>query len=463
MQLEHPSVKTIEEVENPALRRVQYGSLIGLLGLLGCYFLLEYRGNGVAWTWMETYSVIPAMLFMGATLSGGMTRPVRNRLIFGAAFLIWFAVTKALHRIEGVEARSIGVFFSAYGMCLPFAWASGDGKRRRGLKWILGLYLGLGALLVLYGLMLLGGCVPGFLQDAVYWDGTRFSAMSHPNVCAPLLMIGIGVSLMCWGRLNKVWQRVLLILWIGLQFGVLILTSARTTIVFTCVLLGGSLFCALRKSGWKRFAIACLAAVVLMGGLFVGSQMLSKVHKTNMEASQTAGEIKNIQYGWGSDIKNLNNRTEIWSSARKGLRDNPRILLEGTEYSGLIISQYNSFRVYHAHQLLAPGALRHGPSRIAAGTGADGRRGVRRSGSALVQSGADEKRGRPAGAVHPGLLLPGALSVRRLYGKTAHSIPVPAAVRLPGLLAGGAQGSQIKKRADSISSLFQARHKQTGP
>ena len=83
MQLEHPSVKTIEEVENPALRRVQYGSLIGLLVLLGCYFLLEYRGNGVAWTWMETYSVIPAMLFMGATLSGGMTRPVRNRLIFG--------------------------------------------------------------------------------------------------------------------------------------------------------------------------------------------------------------------------------------------------------------------------------------------------------------------------------------------------------------------------------------------
>ena len=41
MQLENPSVKTIEEVENPALRRVQYGSLIGLLVLLGCYFLLE--------------------------------------------------------------------------------------------------------------------------------------------------------------------------------------------------------------------------------------------------------------------------------------------------------------------------------------------------------------------------------------------------------------------------------------
>ena len=35
MQLENPSVKTIEEVENPAARRVQYGSLIGLLVLLG--------------------------------------------------------------------------------------------------------------------------------------------------------------------------------------------------------------------------------------------------------------------------------------------------------------------------------------------------------------------------------------------------------------------------------------------
>ena len=48
-------------------------------------------------------------------------------------------------------------------------------------------------------------------------------------------------------------------------------------------------------------------------------------------------------------MKTLNGRTEIWSSAAKGLRDNPRILLEGTEYTDLIISQYNSFRVNHAH------------------------------------------------------------------------------------------------------------------
>ena len=349
MQLENPSVKTIEEVENPAARRVQYGSLIGLLGLLGCYFLIEHRANGVAWTWVELYTVIPAMLFLGATLSGGLTRPVRNRLLFGIAFLAWFTVTKALHRIEGVEASNIGVFFCAYGMCLPFAWASGDGKRRRGLKWILGLYLGLGALLVLYGLMLLGGCIPGFLQDSVHWDGTRFSAMSHPNICATLLMISIAVCLMCFGKLKKAWLRGVLLLWIIAQFGIVTLTSARAATAFTCALIGGGLFCALRKSGWKRFVVAALAAVVLMGGLFVGSQKLYQAHKTNMEASQAAGEIKSIQYGWSSDIKNLNNRTEIWSSAGKGLRDNPRILLEGTEYSGLIISQYNSFRVYHAH------------------------------------------------------------------------------------------------------------------
>lgn len=339
----------IETDENPALRRVQYGSLIGLLGLLGCYFLIEHRGNGVVWTWMEIYSLIPAMLFLGATLSARLTRPMRNRLLFGTAFLVWFTVTKALHRIEGVEASNIGTFFCAYGMCLPFAWASGDGKKARGLKWILGLYLGLGALLVLYGLMLLGGCVPGFLRDSVHWDGTRFSAMSHPNICATLLMISIAVCLMCFGKLKKPWIRGVLLLWIIAQFGVVTLTSARAATAFTCALIGGGLFCALRKSGWKRFAVAALAAVVLMGGLFVGSQKLYQVHKVNMEASQAAGEIKSIQYGWSSDIKNLNNRTEIWSSAGKGLRDNPRILLEGTEYSGLIISQYNSFRVYHAH------------------------------------------------------------------------------------------------------------------
>lgn len=339
----------IETDKNPALRRVQYGSLIGLLGLLGCYFLIEHRGNGVVWTWMEIYSVIPAMLFLGATLSGRLTRPVRNRLLFGTAFLVWFTVTKALHRIEGVEASNIGTFFCAYGMCLPFAWASGDGKKARGLKWILGLYLGLGVLLVLYGLMLLGGCVPGFLRDSVHWDGTRFSAMSHPNICATLLMISIAVCLMCFGKLKKPWLRGVLLLWIIAQLGIMTLTSARAATAFTCALIGGGLFCALRKSGWKRFIVAALAAVVLMGGLFVGSQKLYQAHKANMEASQAAGEIKSIQYGWGSDIKNLNNRTEIWSSAGKGLRDNPRILLEGTEYSGLIISQYNSFRAYHAH------------------------------------------------------------------------------------------------------------------
>lgn len=347
MQLKNREI--IETEENPALLRVQYGSLIGLLGILASFFLLEHRANGVAWTWMEIYTVVPAMLFLGATLSGRMIRQVRNQLIFGAAFLAWFTVTKAIHRVEGVEARNIGTFFCAYGMCLPFACASGDGKKQLGLKWILGLYMGLSVLLAAYGLMLLTDRVPAFLRDSIHWDGTRLSAMSHPNICATFLMIGIGASLMCWGRTKKTWLRILLTLWMAALFGVMALTSARTTTVFTCVLIGGGLFCALRKAGWKRFAIACLAAVVLMGGLFVGSQKLTKVHKQTMAATQSAGEIHSRQYGWGSDIKNLNNRTEIWSSAAKGLRDNPRIFLEGTEYSGLIISQYNSFRVDHAH------------------------------------------------------------------------------------------------------------------
>lgn len=348
MQLENPSVKIIE-TENPAARRVQYGSLIALLGLLACYFLIEHRGNGVAWTWMEIYTVVPAMLFLGATLSTQVSRQARRHLILGAAFLIWFAVTKAIHRVEGVEARNIGTFFCAYGLCLPFACASGDGKRQRALKWVVWLYMGVGVLLAVYSMLLLTGLLPAYLQDSVYWDGTRFSAMSHPNICATILMISVGACLMCFGKLKKPWLRVVLALWILVQVGVLSLTSARTATAFTCALIGGSLFCALRKSGWKRFVVAALAAVVLMGGLFVGSQKLYQVHKTNLEATQTLEETHNHQYGWSNDIKNLNNRTEIWSSASKGLRDNPRIFLEGTEYSGLIISQYNSFRVDHAH------------------------------------------------------------------------------------------------------------------
>lgn len=349
MQLEHPSVKTIEEVENPAARRVQYGSLIGLLGLLASYFLIEHRGNGVAWTWMEIYTVVPAMIFLGATLSTRVSRQARRHLILGAAFLIWFAVTKAIHRVEGVEARNIGAFFCAYGLCLPFAAVSGDGKRQRALKWIVWLYMGVGVLLAVYCLMLFGNRVPAFLQDSVRWDGTRFSAMSHPNVCATLLMISIAACMMCFGKLKKLWLRGVLLLWIIAQFGIVTLTSARAATAFTCALIGGGLFCALRKSGWKRFAVAALAAVVLMGGLFVGSQKLYQVHKASLTAAQTEGTIHSRQSGWGNDMKDLNNRTKIWNAAGKGLRDNPRILLEGTEYSGLIISQYHSFRVDHAH------------------------------------------------------------------------------------------------------------------
>ena len=349
MPQENPPVKTIEKSDNPNLRRVQYGCLIALLVMEAFYFLLEQRGNGVACTWIEVYGVVPAMLFLGATVSTRRDRPTRHLLAFGAAFMIWFAVVKTIHRIEGTGDRNIGAFFCANGLCLPFARASGDGKQARGLRWVSGLYLGLGTLLAGYCWMLLMGCVPEFLREYVRWDGTRFTAMLQPNICAVFLMCSIGACLLRCCKTKKAWPRILLAIWIVVLFAVITLTNSRTTIVLTCVLIGGSLFCALRKSGRKRLIVACLAAAVLMGGLFVGSRKLSETRKKNITDSQETVQVPNVQGSWENDMKTLNGRTVIWRSACQGLRDNPGILLEGTEYTDLIISQYNYFQVAHAH------------------------------------------------------------------------------------------------------------------
>ncbi len=347
MQLENPSVKTImEETDNPALRRVQYGCLIALALAEALFFLIGYALNGVICTNLELYSLVPALIFLGTSVGRKLPRYAKIQIAIAAYMLAWFWVAQTAQRILGASQRQIGMYFCAYALCLPFAAVTGDGKRQRGLKIFGRLHMAMAAVMTFYTVLLLVGAVPDFLKESVYWDGTRLHVLYHPNLCAMMLMISITFSLISCLETPRLWLRVLLGLWIGAQLGMLSMTNGRTNMLFVSALMGGCAFCALRKSGKKRLLIAFLAAAAVVCGVFLGTQKVMRIHKENMPAEQVT---VTVQGSWENDIKTLNGRTYIWASARKGLEQNPEIKYIGTPYTDVILAQNCYFSPAHTH------------------------------------------------------------------------------------------------------------------
>ena len=359
--------------------------VIALVELL--FFLLEDRNNGITWYLLERYAVVPAMIFLGTALSRNLSREAKHMLALSAAMLVWFFFIQVVRRLQGFEKQELGIFFCTYGMLLPFAAVTGDENRQRGLKLFGALFLAVGVLLVGYAALLIGGRVPGYLQDHVFWDGTRFYAMGHPNRCAAILLISTAFSMGFFFRVRNRWAKTLLVVWSGVQFAAISITNGRTTIIFVCMLLGGIAFCALRRPGWKRVLAALLVAIMVMCALFVAyqaiadmnkshlKQMLASEQKTNTQsvAAQGSGEndastdVNNShlkqteapeqkinmlsvsgQGSWENDMRSLNGRTKIWAAALEGLENNPQIKFVGTDYVALIVSQYGP-AVPHTH------------------------------------------------------------------------------------------------------------------
>ena len=352
MQLEHPSVKTIGQTDNPAARRVQYGCLLALALTEALFFLIGYELNGVICTNLEAYSLVPALLFLGTSVSRKLPRYARHQIAIAAYMLAWFWVAQTAQRTLGAVKREIGMYFCAYALCLPFAAVTGDGKRQWGLKIFGRLHMAMAAVMTFYTVLLLAGAVPDFLKGSVYWDGTRLHVLYHPNLCAMMLTISITFSLMSCLETEKLWLRVLLGLWIAAQLGMLSMTNGRTNMLFVSMLMGGCAFCALRKSGKTRLLIALLAAAAVVCGVFLGTQKVMRLHKENMPMVQAepSEQVKvTVQGSWEDDIKTLNGRTAIWASAKKGLEQNPEIKYIGTPYTDVILAQNCYFAPGHTH------------------------------------------------------------------------------------------------------------------
>ena len=217
------------------------------------------------------------------------------------------------------------------------------------MKLYAGVFAAMGGLLIAYCVMLSYGVLPEYLQEGVRWNGFRFNAMGHPNACAGLLILALGATLYLLATVKKGWLRVLLAMLAAGDFFVLALTNSRTTVAFACVLIGGSAFCALRKTGWKRLIAVGLASVVLIGSLFVGTQKLSALRSAQVEASSGTEVLKESgQRSLETDLKSLNGRTRIWKASIAGLKDNPEIKYVGADYPWLILSQHGA-DAYNTH------------------------------------------------------------------------------------------------------------------
>lgn len=366
-------------------QRVQFVSLLAMILMELAFFLLEDRAGGIAYLYAERYLALPALAFAGASFCRDLNRQEKRQLYAGLAMVGLFFVIQTLHQVLESSAKETGTFVCAYALCFPFASATRDGKRQRGLKMMTGLFLAVGVLILVYAGMLLLNRVPEGLKSYVYWDGVRFSAMGHANICATLLMISIGLSAALALSCRKSWVKILLAILCAAEFAAMSLTNGRTTIIFTCLLLGGLTFCALRGPGWKRLAAALAAAVLVMGSLFAVSRGLYQWNQNRLmeaftmrqvstepiqlmqaESEPPVMEVVNQQSSFGEDLKTLNGRTTIWQTALHGLRENPRILLIGTEYVEMIMTRYSPAVLYHTHNSWLEALYRMGLPGLAA-------------------------------------------------------------------------------------------------
>ena len=358
---------------------VQRVCLLVVIAVELLFFLPGEAADGLVYLFLEWKLVDISILFLAASFCRKYLRQSKWFFLLGLVIVVWFYVLRGVHlRLEGAN-QDPGAFVCAYLLCLSFASASGD--RQWGLKALTAVFLLTGAVFGLYAVLLVTRHLPGFLEGYVFWDGPRFGTMGHPNICATVLMVSIGLTMGC--ALNAQKLKLPLLCLSALEFWALCLTNSRSTIVLTCALVGGIVFCLLRGQKRKQILLALAAAAAVMVLLFCVSRwvyawntqrLTQQVQQAQLTGEAVGVELdkngqlktQNGQDTFAGSMKTLNGRTEIWAAAMQALRDHPHILLTGTEHAGDIISPYwTRMDTLHAHnswlqalfQLGIPGLL----------------------------------------------------------------------------------------------------------
>lgn len=347
--------------------------LLAAAGAMEFLFItLESLFSGLAYYVTETYLIVPALLFLGYALMDRLPEFSRRRLLLAGAAIAWFVVVQIIHKLSGMDTHPIGTVFFVYLMAFPFASVTED-KESLGLKWIGGMFLTASLVLVAYGGVLLADLVPESLRQFIFWDGARLHVFWHPNISACFFMLGIGFAAAFLAQTKLLLWKLLLLASIILQMALMAMTNCRTTLLLTGAMLGAILFLAIlqrfrpklpRKTGKGkiRIILLCLVlvAVLLVGFFLVAGKLYRQNNDRLLEEGAAVLKTENPQGTLLDDMRTLNGRTVIWKSAFSAIRDNKRLALFGTEYSGTVISVYNHFEVVHGHNAWVESLLRLG-------------------------------------------------------------------------------------------------------
>lgn len=285
-------------------------------------------------------------LFIGLSLSGSLSKRAKTCFAIGILFIIWFWLLQPIHYLEDSSLNYYDKFIGIYLLALPFASATEDGQRQWGLK--LAAVVAIGVSLALLGctLLLMLGKMPSFFADTCYFDGPRLCLFVHPNICANLLLIGIGSCLYLCFNIKKKLGKLLFILLAATFFVPLSMTNCRSVILLTAVLIGSAVLIrflpALKGKSIARavFTLLTLAASVLI--FWKLSRILYGLNDHGVASSIT-------QHSMSSDMFSLNNRTSIYLAAIKALIKDPYLLLFGTDQTYTHISPFLWGTVAHTH------------------------------------------------------------------------------------------------------------------
>lgn len=316
---------------------------LGLLFLLICVEVSSFY-------FLTHYSMIPVMLFWGILLTRKPKPQDSRYLISGFLVSLWFVISQSAQYASRMDVLSPGLFFLAYLLAFPFASTSQDGHCQIGLKMTALVFVGSSLVMAAYTGLLFLDTLPGFLQPHLEWDGARLILYRYPTVTACILMIAFGFCLYLFTVASaKRWK----VIFLGIGFITLILislTNGRVSMLLCSCMVGGLFFFSLWKSGWKRFILLAMIAVLIIALVFFGLQGIFTLHTqlriqavlTDQDTAQSAlrvneetGEVslitKSSQGDLLRDMTSLNSRTRIWSGTFQAIRENPSVLLFGTD------------------------------------------------------------------------------------------------------------------------------------
>lgn len=362
--------------------------LAALALLCGClaaviHCVIIGLGDAALWNarqWADPCLTVLSVVFAGSALLLPKTRAAGWHLAIGIAMAAWVILVRYAHVfLLGMEVQGTGLMFSRYLLLFPLGACCRDEKKQIGLKAMAAMTFAVCAYIGILGILVCLDRVPAALAGQVLWAGTRLSVLYHPNITGTLYFMGFTLAVAGCFLTGKKWIKALLLAAAALFATGVALCHGRVMMLLTAGYGAGMLL--LRKGfprgkhALRRLAAALAVAVVLLGAMALrystNSDQLSDQYSSGvreMEDGAYVDENGKVQFtGSGQEsltenIGTLNYRTEIWRFARESIRNDPKLLLFGTEQIAPLLGG-----VPHAHNAWVEILLRWGlPACLAA-------------------------------------------------------------------------------------------------